>query len=302
MIVNYHLGVHKTGTTLIQKFLKLNRRSLVKRGVFVVYDQIPDAAKIHRFAQRAHLNDRSFTPEKWDVVQKLNEQIEQKAKEIGAHNILFSDENRLGPPLYTVMRYSTPPAKFYASAGELVSRFRQGFSDNIQTNLVLYSRSHASLAASLYAESLRNLMLAIDINEFVDNIDLESFRFSNVVNDLIEQVEPDKLSLNRFEIIKKGSRTFLEHFCEQVSIDANGLVFPTEKERASVGKQTGEEILALIKAGENQNMTTEMVKQKAIELFAKDPETEDKIVVSNKAKRRLKQVEMNDEMEMQYSV
>lgn len=298
MNIIYHLGVHKTGTSFIQKMLKKNKRRLKKKGYYVVYDQYLDVAKFHRFAQRAHIKKRKSAQKKWEKVAELNREILDRAKACGAHTILFSDENRIGPPIYTELKSGKNPASFYGQAKDLMERFIDGFGEECDIKFVLYSRSHTSFLASLYGEALRRFAIDITLDDFCDSIDLPSFSYSRLARDLSKIENVNEVSLRRFEIIKEGSQAFLEDFCNEAGLDPNAFLLPTQVERAGVGEKGGLELLELIRAREAGVMNVRQFKKEASKIITREAGALPRIKLPEGISNTIRQSTQDDEMEL----
>ena len=100
MRIVFHLGVHKTASTLIQRTLAMNAEALRARGVFYVNTEMPFVITRQRYALRKLQTPWRNPPPK-DALSNLNAKILRKAERAGAHTVLMSEENRIGHPLYT---------------------------------------------------------------------------------------------------------------------------------------------------------------------------------------------------------
>lgn len=224
----YHLGVHKTASTFIQSALQLNHERLRERGVFVVQLEMPEVIQRQKHVLRRIENGRRVAA---NALEETNEKIERAAERAGASVVLLSDENRLGQPAYTRLR-ATGQATFYGNAEACLNHITHGQPDD-QTSIVVYTRRHARLIPSLYAEGLRRLAIDLDLNGFCAALDWSGFRFSHVLRQIQSACPKARLAFRPMEQITDGAAGFLADFFDLLRIDGSGLTLPTAPVRPS---------------------------------------------------------------------
>lgn len=245
MRLSFHIGIHKTGTTLIQTNLSENIDLLREKGVFYVNSEIPQAIIHQREALRKLQNPNRADPPK-DALEQINNKILLLAERVGANTILISEENRIGYPLYSELVKVGAPARFYPRAEECLRRVLIGF-EGLDTRLIIYRREFAQLLPSLYSEALRNLNITETIDEFCRKIDYDSLDYGALINRVLQGAPDAEVIVKQFAKIKNGVEPFLNDFIESAGISPGGFVFSTETVRESVDQQKAEELRALAK-------------------------------------------------------
>ena len=268
----FHLGVHKTASTLIQKNLADNVDWLRGQGVYYVNSELPQAI----IRQREHLRrfqspTREAPPA--DGLRKLNRRILREAAFKNAHTILISEENRLGAPIYHRMPEDGSGAAFYPKATECLTRTLAGFADT-PTTLIMVERDFPSLLPSLYSEALTNLETTDDIDAFCRRIDFGSLDYE-ALRDRIDQAAPwADLRRMDFAQIKGGAGAYLSKFLTLAGVPTKGFSVSTDSARNSVDRDQAE---ALRKLAEVRAKTGDTPRAERLEILRKQADPDRRI-------------------------
>lgn len=257
----FHIGVHKTGTTLIQKSLSENIDVLRKKRVFYVNSELPDAIIQQREVLRKLQNPMRPNPRE-DRLLRVNETILKRAAQADAHTILLSEENRIGFPIYTELKRFGEPARFYPRADECLRRVLCGL-DSVDVQLILYKREFRKLLPSLYSEALRNLMLTETIDEFCRKIDFESLDYGALFNRIAVGAPGAELYVKQFSKIQEGGAYFLNDFLDSTGIGSKEFCTTTEIVREGVDQENAEKLrqLSLRRAKDGMNQKIARARQ-----------------------------------------
>lgn len=231
MKVVYHLGVHKTGTTLLQQSLAVNTGQLRDHGVYFLNAEWPDGLKRLRRRMRGlqkHLNDG--VPTEGDVARlgELNGRLLRRASASGAKLLLISEENLLGVTVHRELAWGNDPARFYPSAGENLAGLTTGLSPGDIT-AILYTRSLDSLLLGFYSEAVRHLETAEDYAGFLDRVDIPSFRFDDLLARLQASRPCIDIRVKPFEAIRAGVAAFVGDLLSECGVHPDGIEVPSEK-------------------------------------------------------------------------
>lgn len=141
-----HVGMHKCGTTTIQKFAEANREALSERGL--LYPNERDC--FHGGSKEAHHLLARRVVEDGDGTRAVAKQWVAKARELGT-DILLSSES-IARHVYPINR--SPQTR--ASRREYVSRLADVFQDlDCETQIVLIFRNPVDFVQSMYQEFVR---------------------------------------------------------------------------------------------------------------------------------------------------
>lgn len=243
----YHLGAHKTASTLIQKNLSANLQVLRDRRVYYVNAEMPNVIRKQRkVLRRARMPGHETPPE--NALAAVNARIEEAARQAGAGMILLSEENRLGPPMHQELAWGLPKPGFYPAAEACLRYVTHGQAlDN--TRFVLFSRDPDAFVLSLYSEAVRMAQTTLDIDAFCAAIDLQSVDFAALERRL-RGLHPQLEVIQRpFEAIRNGATPFLEQFLGDLGLDPGGFAINTELTRSQLDKNQVDDLLQLARSG-----------------------------------------------------
>jgi len=240
----YHLGVHKTGSTLLQENIAANVRPLRAQGVFCV--NVVRKNLIHRIrhALRRKQNPHRTGQLPPDALAIVNQRVLISATGAGAHTALISEENFLGPALHREMSYTDAPAQFYPRAAACLDVLTRTVPSHDIT-IILYSRHLDGLLRGYYCEALRALQTTDSFDRFLDRVDIASFRFDGLVERL-RPVAPDaEIIVKPFETIRADAEGFVADFFAACGADPSGLRFQSNVVRPALDLSQAEELRAI---------------------------------------------------------
>lgn len=234
-VVVLHLGAHKTGTSLIQKYLR---------------DRPDEVARMRlTFLTRSTTNDvlgwgmkPLEAPERFrDAVHKaagsrviLRHRVAlPRALPLVAggpvRTVVVTHENALGRPII-----GDSPGLYPRAAQRL-----GGIVDALhgeQLRLVYYIRSQAQFLESYYLQMIHQGSSAT-FSEWLNEIDLSAISWAPLVETLAEAVGPDNLVVKDFAQIKRGQNAFLEDFLHTCDHRLNPHVDYPEARNRSVSER-----------------------------------------------------------------
>lgn len=144
-----HFGLHKTGTTAVQEYLRSNKAALLQRGA----SYIPLARMREEVTGLFHkTNDQ-----KRDAARRLFQSFP-------THSLILSDENIAGGVS------DIAAGAFYPMARDKVTSVLEALSD-LDVHLVLTLRNPAELVPALYSEYVRHFDF-VNFDTYVAKIDL----------------------------------------------------------------------------------------------------------------------------------
>jgi hypothetical protein len=203
MHVVLHVGAHKTGTSLIQKYYRDNRRQIVRLGI----------AYVSRTDTNRLIGWGDVTAERPEV---LRDRVRAEAAARPAA-VLVSHENSLGSPLVERRSGLYPDTEQLAQG---LRRACEGFSPRI----VFYVRPQEAFIESYYLQTIHQGKFH-SFNEWYQGIDEASLRWMPVVDALDRVFGPENVAVGDFGEIAEGQGEFLRTFMrrarlpEPVSVD-----------------------------------------------------------------------------------
>jgi hypothetical protein len=186
----FHVGAHKTGTTLVQQYLLSNRESLARRGV--------------RHVSRAELSPAIG----WGEV--LRREPAQLAEHLTSFRtnpwyrvFVASHENIIGHPFIRGGRSLYPDADANAAAlANVLKPFR--------AKVVLTVRPQHELLESYYLQSI-NLGGHDSFGKWLARIDLDAISWQPVIDQLHDRFGANGVEVVDFAVIQQGQEHFLRH-------------------------------------------------------------------------------------------
>lgn len=251
MKIVYHLGVHKTGTTLLQRNMERNAQALRDQGVYCVNAEWPDAIKKLRRRMRRLQNPDLSAPQH-ELAETLNRRMLRRAEAAGATTLLLSEENFIGNPIHFEQQWRKEPAKFYPAAADCVRALTFGFPDSDIT-VILYTRALEGLLKGHYSEALRALEAVEDFDGFLDRTDIASFRFDDLLARMKAVLPGAAFEVKPFEAIRAGAEAFVTDFFAGIGVDASGFEVIADKVNPGITAWQADQLVALarrLKAGE----------------------------------------------------
>jgi hypothetical protein len=196
--VVYHVGAHKTGTSLVQSYLAQNRRPLRKQKV--TYLTRPTLENWVRGLD-GHSDDPGA------LKRKLGEAFQRRPEGI----VIASFENTLGPP------FSSKRPGLYPRAQERAEALREVLSE-YSAKVLLGIRPQSGFVESYYIQ----LVQQGGYQTFADwfgELDLEQLSWRPVVDTLVSTFGRDAVEVIDFTTIRNGALAYLRGFLDRVDPD-----------------------------------------------------------------------------------
>lgn len=234
----YHLGVHKTGTTLLQQNLCANAGALRAQGVYCLNAEWEDGLKrlrrrLRRIQKGAAIDGSVGS---FEGVAELNQRILRRAAAAGATRVLVSEENLLGVTLHRQMAWSAAPARLYPTAEPCARALTTGL-DPGAVHVLIHTRRLEGLLRGFYSEALRHLETDADFAGFLDRVDIAGFRFDALVAGLKAALPGARITARPFEAIRGGADPFLRGALGALGIDAAPLAISAQPVRAGLSHE-----------------------------------------------------------------
>ena len=239
----YHLGAHKTGSTLIQKNLSANLQALRDQGIWYVNDEMPKAISKQRKILRQFRSPDLENPPA-DALAGVNRRIATRARRAGADTVLLSEENRLGPPMHQELLWGIKRPGFYPAAADCMKYVTFG-QPHENMKIFLFSREPSSFALSLYSEAVRMGQTKLDIGSFFAEIDFASIDFDDLKTRLQTLGAGVSVSMSAFEEVRADAATLLTHAFRELGIDLANISFDLERTRTRLDRSQIADILEL---------------------------------------------------------
>lgn len=212
----YHLGAHKTASSLLQRNLVENLDELRAQGVFYVNAELPWAIKRQRNIIRQLHTPEAEPP---GLPRRLNRRIAKAAKQAGARIILQSDSASLGPAMHEAFANGVTNPGFYPQAEQCLHTLTVDRPPE-DVRFLLYSRTPETYLTSLYSEMIREGWSNVDIDTFCQSLDLASLDF-DTLKTRIKGMRPEfHVVMRQYERIKLGADTFISAFMRDIGLDA----------------------------------------------------------------------------------
>lgn len=248
--LNYviHIGVHKTGTTLIQRNLEENLAALRAQGVYYLNQEAPEVLSKQWHLLRRVQNEHRFPLAK-NALAKFNRAVAEAAQVAGAHTVLMSEENYVGVLPHHQMEWSDGPVQFYPHAGPCLQALTFGI-DPRAIRFVMYTRDQASVLRGHYVEGLRLTRMPLTFEQFLDRVDLQTYRFDDLYARVKYARKRSEFVVKPFESIQYGARAFLEDFYATCGLDPARLSIRPEVVYATIDADQAEFLRVLSKEWE----------------------------------------------------
>ena len=190
-----HVGAHKTGTSLVQKFMRDRRQQIDPHGI--------------RYVSRSDTNTLiGWGKTLIDEPEKLRARLASESAALGARFVVVSHENTLGRPHRPSGDYLYPEAfpRIDALAAIL---------EPYDARVVFYLRRTAGFLESYYLQLIHQGEF-FTFDEWLDRVDLERVSWAPVVERIRTAFGPDRVAIGDFDEIKEGQEEFLRRFFRRV--------------------------------------------------------------------------------------
>ena len=199
-LVVYHAGAHKTGTSLIQKYLRDNAEHLQRHGISHV-----SRTEMNRLVGWGGSMVRHPGA--------LTERIRQALRDSGARVVIVSHENTLWRP------FGPNGDGLYPGAEERLPALREVLAP-FPYRVVFYIRPQDQLVESYYLQSIHG---GEDwpFDEWLQRIDLERMSWRPVLKSLERHLGRDNVVIGDFTEISEGQNEFLRRFLLRSGCDVD---------------------------------------------------------------------------------
>lgn len=194
--VAFHVGAHKTGTSLIQKYMRDNRHELRKNRMY--------------YLSRSETNDYVG----WgNALREQPERLRGRIAKIFANpwyrTVVASHENTLGRPL------RSRGAHLYPDAPDIVEALQRALRP-YDGRVLLSIRPQDEFVESYYLQRVhegRSPRFA----EWLQGIDLEALSWRPAVEALTSAFGAERVEIIDFRVIKHGQNAYVEDFLRRVN-------------------------------------------------------------------------------------
>ncbi|MGQ3486500.1 hypothetical protein [Roseovarius pacificus] len=268
----YHLGAHKTGSTLIQKNLSANLEALREQGIWYVNEEMPKAISKQRKVLRQFRRPDLETPPA-DALEGVNQRIAIRARRAKAHTVLLSEENRLGAPMHQELLWGLEQPGFYPAAVECMKYVIYGqLTEDMK--FFLFSREPSSFALSLYSEAVRMGQTLLDIEPFFRSINYSSINFRDLKERLqtIDAAVP--VSMKAFEDFGADAEALLTCAFKEFGIELANIKFDLSRTRSRLDRSQVADILELERREDIRPVHRKKMRN---EILEREPSGQDKL-------------------------
>lgn len=205
-----HIGVHKTGTTLLQRNLEHNHETLRAQSVYALTQEWPGLLERQLdYIRRLQNAKRLPLPE--NALSRAVRRISRAAAERDARMVLMSEENYLGGTIHRQFKWGAEKAQLYPMATACLQLLTFGIKDE-DLRFVLYTRDLGGILRGHYTEGLRALAMPYTFEEMLDRCDLTRFRFTDLIARIRATRPGAEFAIQRFEDIRDGTKPFVQDF------------------------------------------------------------------------------------------
>jgi len=196
MKIVYHVGAHKTGSSLVQTYLRRSAHRRVASGAAVI--------------PRHHTNELiGWGNTVLRQPDRLRRRIEAEARREPTV-LVISHERTLGRP------FEQNTSGLYPRASDVVEALAR-VSDGFETKIVMYVRPIADFVESYYLQTIHE-GASHTFDAWLAGIDTESLAWGPVVDQLDEAFGPQAVAVGDFREIESGQNFFLRNFLERAEI------------------------------------------------------------------------------------
>ncbi len=190
--VAVHVGAHKTGTSLIQKYMRDKPEQIDAHGI--------------RTIGRTDTNSLiGWGGEILESPRKLTERIEKEATQPDARYVIISHENTLGRPLKAKSEHLYPDAE---PRIEALARILRPWDSRV----LFYIRRQSGFLESYYLQLVQQGSTMQQFANWLDEVDLGAVSWRPAVEMLRTAFGPERVRVVGFEEISQGQEMFLKRF------------------------------------------------------------------------------------------
>ncbi len=287
-----HLGVHKTGSTLLQENLAANADALLAQGLYAANGLWPTGVVRARWRLR-HFQSPGMEDIDAEKIAGLLGRMRRKARNAGAEGVILSEENFLGVPIHRELKWGRKVASFYPLAERCLGALLHGLPP-ANVRLVLYTRRLDAMLRGHYTEALRHLGTTDTYEEFLARTDIETFRFDLLLARL-RRVAPDVDYVVRpFESIRDGADGFVADFMRICGADPAQLSISADRVNHGFDADQAEEVRRISVQLHDDYPKPRELRRRVDEIAATPPDPARKMVIPARFAERVAAVMRDD--------
>lgn len=212
--VVFHVGAHKTGTSLLQKYMRDNVRSLKARHVY--------------YLARSEMNDLvGWGGNLADDPTRLRRRIQRVLLNPWYRTLVTSHENTLGKPVVAGAHGLYPDTK---SVADLLADTLRGW----RVRILFYIRPQEEFLESYYLQLIHQGR-HFTFQEWLEGVDLDAVSWWPAVEALRDAFGEERVAVVGFDTIREGQNAFIRDFLRRVHPALDGEVEYRPVRNPSVG-------------------------------------------------------------------
>ena len=233
-----HLGAHKTGTSLLQKFMLHRPGELARMGmVQVPRSRCNDLIGWGAIPQKdpGPLREALTQPLERTSLWSRASQVRQRRQTSwpfvapAVRTVILSHENSLGRPFHR-----NKPG-LYPDAGACAKGIHSAAGD-LNVRVVYYIRSQESFLESYYLQTVHEGGTRT-FDEWLSGIDTDAISWAPVIDALVESFGEDRVVVRDFAEIQEGQHEFIANFLRTCDPDAHPDVHFPARRNTSISQQ-----------------------------------------------------------------
>ena len=193
--IAYHLGAHKTGSSLLQKYMRDN----------------PDVLRRHRmvYLSRSEMNELvGWGKRLLTRPALLEDRIAELIADRRCTTLVTSHENTLGPPL------KPDGAHLYPRGPEIAEQLAHVL-DRWPARIILYIRPQDEFVESYYLQRIQQGD-HLTFEAWLEQVDLDALSWRPAVAALHQHFGPDRVEVVDFGRIRAGQNAFIADFFRRI--------------------------------------------------------------------------------------
>lgn len=193
--VVYHLGAHKTASSLLQKYMRDNGAVLRRR-------------RIH-YVGRDEMNDLvGWGKRLLHQPERLEGRITEAFANPWHRTVIISHENTLGPP------FKDGAAHLYPRGPEIIAQLARALG-RWRARVFLYVRPQDEFVESYYLQRIHQGH-RLSFSQWLDQLDLDALSWRPVVDALVSHFGAERVEVVDFDRIRQGQNEFIADFFRRI--------------------------------------------------------------------------------------
>jgi len=223
-----HIGTEKTGTSTIQEFLKVNRKSLSKEGILYPAFAGPNGGSQWEFATYV-------LPQPWKF--ELGERFNIKSKEdhlIFQRDLLENLNNEISANKFNTLLISSEHFHSRLNNIKLINLLKKLLDDYVESyEVILYLRRQDRLACSFYSTKIKNAAANPVVFPYTKNGELVYyFDFERIYENWAKVFGEKSIRVRLFNEQELKNQDLLQDFCDVAGIHYNNKTIPPQFNRS----------------------------------------------------------------------